>query len=453
MNTIEFSGKNYDQKALLKELFDVGVLAVKPKEILSNFIRIHDSKVIIKSENNDIRYNSINKIFPICIGKASVETAETINKIFNKTKVKLEKGIVVVNEENYKDVKGFKCFISSHPLPNQSGIVASKYIIEYLKKTQNNDLVLVFISGGGSSLLPLPVESIELKEKININRLLLESGANINEINTVRKHLSKIKGGYLTKYCSPASVHSLILSDVMGDDFSSISSGLTVPDPTTFKDAKKILIKYKIWNNISINVKKYIEKGIKNTSLETPKYDNSIFKKSKNTLIGCNTISLEAIKKFCDYKNIKSEVWKKNIGGDVRKVAIEFVDFISSRNEKSPIILISGGETTVKIKGTGKGGRNQELAIYFSYYMKKNNPDVKYTFLSAGTDGRDGPTNAAGGIVDNDTIIKIKKKKVDLNRELKNNNSYYILKAVESILIMDGTSTNVADIQLIAIMG
>ena len=453
MNTIEFSGETYDPKLLLKKLFDAGVLAVKPKEILENFIKIVNSEVIIKTQNKEFKYINIKRIFPICIGKASVETAETINKIFNKTKVKLEEGIVVVNKGNYREIKGFKCFISGHPLPDRNGIVASKYVIKYLKKTQNDDLVLVFISGGGSSLLPLPVDSIELREKININRLLLESGANINEINTVRKHLSKIKGGNLTNHCAPASLHSLILSDVMGDEFSSISSGLTVPDPTTFRDVKKILVKYKIWNHVSINVKKYIEKGLKDISLETPKQDNLVFRKSKNTLIGSNTISLEAIKKYCDYKKINSKIWKKNIEGDVKKVAVEFVDYISSRKEKSPIILISGGETTVKIKGTGKGGRNQEFALYFSYYMKKKNPNVIYTFLSAGTDGRDGPTDAAGGIVDNETIVRINKKKVDLSKELKNNNSYYILESIESLLIMDGTSTNVADIQLIAIMG
>ena len=453
MNTVEFSGIIYDPKVLLKELFDVGVLSVKPREILGKFIKILNSKVIIKTGNKDVEYKNIKRIFPICIGKASVETAETITNIFKKKKINLEKGIIVVNKENYREIKHFKSFVSGHPVPNENGVVASKYIIKYLKETQNDDLVLVFISGGGSSLLPYPVESIELKEKININKLLLESGANINEINTVRKHLSRIKGGQLANYCAPANVHSLILSDVMGDDLSSISSGLTVPDPTTFIDVKKILIKYKIWNSISKNVKKYIEKGLKNSNLETPKKNNLIFKKSKNSLIGSNTISLKAIKKYCESKNIYSKIWKKNIEGDVKKVAKEFVSFISSRKKKSPIILISGGETTVKINGNGKGGRNQEFALHFSYFMKKKNPEIKYSFLSAGTDGRDGPTNAAGGIVDDETINKIKKKKVDLSKELKNNNSYHILEEIDSLLIMDGTSTNVADIQLIAIMG
>ncbi|MDC3091263.1 DUF4147 domain-containing protein [Rickettsiales bacterium] len=453
MNTIKFSGINYDPKLLLKELFDVGLLAVKPKEILGKFIKILNSKVIIKTNNKDVEYKNIKRIFPVCIGKASVDTAETVINIFKKKKINLEKGIIVVNKENYREIKGFKCFVSGHPIPNQDGVVASKYIVKYLKETQKDDLVLVFISGGGSSLLPLPIESIELKEKININKLLLESGADINEINTVRKHFSKIKGGQLTNYCAPASVHSLILSDVMGDDLSSISSGLTVPDPTTFKDVKKVLTKYKIWNSISNNAKKYIEKGLKNSNLETPKKNNLIFKKSKSTLIGSNTISLEAIKKYCESKDIYSKIWKKNIEGDVKKVAKEFVSFISSRKKKSPIILISGGETTVKIKGNGKGGRNQEFALHFSYYMKKNNPEIKYSFLSAGTDGRDGPTNAAGGIVDDETMNKIKKKKVDLSKELKNNNSYHILEEIDSLLIIDGTSTNVADIQLIAIIG
>ena len=453
MNTIEFSGKSYNANKFLIKLFLKGVAVVKPGKILNNFIKVKNKTITVNDHKRSFSYKNTKKIFPICIGKASVETAITFNKIFKNKQVTPEKGVLVVNEENFKKVPNFTSFVSGHPLPNQNGVKASKYIVKYLNDTNVDDLVLVFISGGGSALLPFPVSSVSLKNKILLNKKLLESGANIDEINTVRKHLSKIKGGNLTKFCSPANVHSLILSDVIGDNLSSISSGLTVADPTTFLDAKKILTKYSLWSKLSTKIKNHIIKGIEDPEYETPKKNDKIFIRTRNTLIGSNRKCLDEIKSYCLDNKIKSRVWKRNVQGDVKKVALEFVEFLKCQKKITPILLISGGETTVKIKGSGKGGRNQELALYISYYMKKQLPFVKYSFLSAGTDGRDGPTDAAGAIIDNTVIEKINEKKIDLVKELKNNNSYDVLKKTNSLILIEGTSTNVADIQLFAIKG
>ena len=239
------SEKDKTYNDLLTELFKHGVSKVQPQVILKDYLSINNKKIFVTDNNKKIIYSKIRKIFCLCIGKAAVEMAVTAKNILNNTK-KLEKGVVVVNSENFKNVEGFKCFKSGHPIPNKNGYKAAKYIESILKDLREDDLVLVFISGGGSALLPYPVGGVSLKDKIKINKVLLESGANIKEINSVRKHISKIKGGNLAKMCFPSFVHSFILSDVVGDDLSSIASGMTAPDQTTFTDVLEILKKYKL---------------------------------------------------------------------------------------------------------------------------------------------------------------------------------------------------------------
>lgn len=433
----------------LLEIFKHGVSSVQPNNILDNFIKVKSKKIIVTEGSKQKIYSKINRVFPVCIGKASVDMAKKIKKIFKVSNFKIEKGILIVNKENFSKVKGFKCFSSGHPIPNRNGLDASIFLENYLGKLEKNDLVLIFISGGGSALAPYPVDGISLEEKIIINKILLESGANIKEINIVRKHLSKLKGGNLVKICNPAYVHSFILSDVIGDDLSSIASGMTTYDNSTFRDVKKILNKYKIWTKIPKNIKNHINNGEKKKELETPEKNNQIFRKTNNTLIGSNNLCLNNMKNLCKKYNINSKIWFKNIDGDVKKISKKFSNNIKKIKYKTPVLLISGGETTVKVNGKGKGGRNQEFALYFAIEMKKINPSKSFIILSAGTDGRDGPTNAAGGILNQGSLEKIKNKKVNLKKELLNNNSYQVLKKINSLVIIDGTNTNVADVQLI----
>ena len=365
MNSIKINGKKIITEKLLINLFLKGVAVVKPSKILKDYIYIKNKEILITCGSKKLSYKNIKRILPICVGKGAVETAETVNLIFKKKKYNIEKGVLVVNKENFKKVPNFKSFTSGHPLPNKNGIIAAKYIVNYLKNTHQEDLVLIFISGGGSSLLPYPVKNVSLTDKITVNKYLLESGANIDEINTVRKHLSQIKGGNLAKFCFPARVHSLILSDVVGDNVSSISSGLTVPDPSTFNDSKNILLKYNLWKKMPKTIINHIKTGIEFKELETPKNGNKIFKNSSYTIIGSNTKSLEEIRRNCIKKDIKCKIWKKNIEGDVREVAKNFVLDLKIKKIKKPMILISGGETTLQVKGSGLGGRNQEFALYF----------------------------------------------------------------------------------------
>ena len=334
-----FSKKKKSEQLL--DLFKIGVFGVQPKNILDSFLKVSKKQIIVKESTSQKKiYSNIKKIFPICIGKASVDMAKKVKEIFETSDLKIEKGVLIVNKENFKKISGFKCFSSNHPIPDKYGFEAANYLKNYLSNLNANDLVLVFISGGGSALAPLPVDQINLKEKVLVNKILLECGANIKEINAVRKHLSKIKGGNLCKICFPASIQSFILSDVIGDDLSSIASGMTTYDESTFSDVHKILKKYKIWKKIPIKVQNFIKLGEKNRFLETPKKNDIIFKKTNNILIGSNNLCLESIQKFCESSKINSKIWVKNIEGDVRKVTKDLVCRIKNLKTKRPIILI-----------------------------------------------------------------------------------------------------------------
>ncbi len=446
LHRVENSSEN-----LLMSLFNHGVSNVQPRNILKNFIKAYKTKIIISNNGYSKTYNNFKNILPICVGKASVDMGNTALSLLKNFENKISEGVIVVNKENFKKVKGFKCFSSGHPVPDKNGLLASLHIEKKLHSLSEKDLVMFFLSGGGSALLPYPSANIKIEQKVILNRKLLNSGADIKEINTVRKHLSKIKGGNLLKMSFPAKVHSFILSDVIGDDLSSISSGPTVPDETSFNDVKKILRKYNLWNDIHKSIKAHIELGILDKSLETPDKTNKVFLNVENTLIGSNNLCLKSIDSLCKKKDINSKIWKTNIEGDVQVIAKNFVKDLKKKNYKKPIILISGGESTVKIKGKGKGGRNQEFALHFIKNIRKSLSNLKFTLLSAGTDGRDGPTNAAGAIVNNKSFDLIESKNINLNKELENNNSYQVLKKINSLVIINGTNTNVADIQLLMI--
>ncbi|MBK93106.1 MAG: glycerate kinase [Rickettsiales bacterium] len=436
--------ESFEKKQVL-ELFLLGLESTKPINILHKHVILNDRYLKIINSKNNI-YKSFRYIFPIAIGKASVQMAESFNKLIDSRKY-IKKGLVIVNEENFKKVKNFKCLSSGHPLPNKKGIKATSYLVEKLKKTEKNDIIILMLSGGGSAMLPYPAEGISLSEKIYVNKILLECGAKIQEINAVRKHISRIKGGNFLRFSTPSYTHTLIISDVIGDDLSSIASGLTVPDHTTFRDVIKICKKYKIFNKIPQTVQDHLIKGDKKLIPETPKKEDRLFEKCQNYIISSNSKCVYSIKKFLDKKKITSKIFSLKVTGEVKSTAEKMVK--SVKNKKGPMILLFGGETTVQIKGKGIGGRNQELALYFALFMQKYNPKQKYIFLSGGTDGRDGPTDSAGGIVDETTILKCNEKKIDLLEELENNNSYYVLKQINSHIIIGGTDTNVADIQIL----
>lgn len=453
-NSIQPSVSNFfKNRKFLLSCFRTGIEEVRPRKVLPRNLNIIDKNQIRIGKKI---YNNFKYLNPICIGKASVEMGISFNKIFMNSKTKfnfkIKKGFIVVNKENFKKVRNFNCFFGGHPLPDENGIKAADYLTKYLKSLGKDDLIILMLSGGGSAMLPHPPNPISLDEKTSVSKMLLSCGADIKEINTVRKHLSLLKGGKFLEYSYPARTSSLIISDVVGDDLSSISSGLTVKNRTTFNDAVDICKKYKIWNELPENILKYLTNAITNSKKpKKNKMDNDVFKYCKNEIIASNSISLNQIQTFIkkEISIFNCKIWKKNIEGNVKEVAFKLVEHASKYSSKRPLIFLSGGETTVKLSGSGLGGRNQEFALYVCIYMKKLMPKKKFVFLSGGTDGRDGPTDSAGGIVDHTTLDLCKNKKIDIKRELNNNNSYYILKHLNSHIKINGTNTNVADIQIL----
>jgi len=336
-------------------------------------------------------------------------------------------------------------------VPDENGLRGTEEIIKILKDADENTIVVYLISGGGSALLVSPCEGISLIEEQETTELLLRAGADIYELNTVRKHISKVKGGRLAEIAYPAKVISLILSDVIGDRLDVIASGPTAPDKTTYKDALKVLEKYRLIDKAPGSIIKVLQKGAEGFTNETLKEGSTIFDNVENIIIASNKKALDAAKEKAESLGFKSETISSEVTGEAKEVgkwlAQKTRNALSvKRNEK--ICLISGGETTVTVKGNGKGGRNMELALSFA--MEIEGIDG-ITLLSAGTDGTDGPTDAAGAIVDGETVKKAKAIGLDPEEYLRNNDSYNFFKKIDSLFITMPTGTNVMDIQIMVI--
>ena len=303
---------------------------------------------------------------------------------------------------------------ADHPVPDEAGSRGAEEIVKLVGNTQENDLLICLISGGGSALLPLPVQGISLNEKQEVTKKLLACGANINEINAVRKHMSRIKGGQLARFSYPATLITLILSDVIGNYLDVIASGPTVPDSSTFEDVKEIMERYKIWNTIPDTVKNHFEKGIGRNIPETPKAGENIFSKTQNVIVGSNIQAVLAAAKEAKGIGYQTMVLSSFIEGETKDVARVHAaiakEILQSGNPVSaPACVVSGGETTVTIRGKGKGGRNQEFCLAAAIDIAGMDSVV---ILSGGTDGTDGPTDAAGAICDGQTIERTLAKKL-----------------------------------------
>jgi glycerate 2-kinase len=390
------------------------------------------------------------KVHLIAFGKAACAMAQAAQQII-PTGLLAGRAIAVTNYENVTHVDNVDVIGASHPLPDEAGLKAAQLIADRMRNAKENELVLALVSGGGSALIPYPAGQITLQEKIAATDLLLASGATINQVNCVRKHLSLLKGGGLARMAVPADVHALVLSDVLGDDPSSIASGPTVADDTTYADAIEILKDKSIWDRVPASVRQHLEQGKLGHIAETPKPGDDIFKNTGYTLIGSNTISINAMLEAARKLGYQAELYSGQLSGEARTVAETLVAECAPKRPNQPIALLAGGETTVTLKGTGRGGRNQEMALAFALAAEQNGLTGNWTFLSGGTDGRDGPTDAAGGIVDNNTIKRMTQAGINPIRLLDDNDSYNALKASGDLVNTGATGTNVADLQILLI--
>jgi hydroxypyruvate reductase len=316
-----------------------------------------------------------------------------------------------------------------------------------------NDLVIFLVSGGGSALLPLPVEGVTLVEKQATTHELLSCGASIQEINTLRKHLSRIKGGGLAKIVYPATLVSLILSDVIGDPLDAIASGPTVPDSTTYEDCAWILNKYELWGKIPPSVASHIRAGMEGKKEETLKEGDPPFAKVYNLIVGNNLLAMTAAKKAAQALGYRTLLLSSLVEGETREVAkvhaaIAKEVLLSGNPIPPPACILSGGETTVTLKGKGKGGRNQEFALAAALEIAGWK---EVLMMSAGTDGTDGPTDAAGAFADGKTVTRAKTMGLDPWSFLKENDSYSFFQRIGDLLTIGPTGTNVMDLRVMLV--
>jgi len=360
--------------------------------------------------------------------------------------------IVVTNQncpELIHDVT-INAHTSSHPTPSELSVSAAKDVYTYVADAQANDIVLVLISGGGSSLLSMPIEEITLEDKINTTNVLLKCGANINEINSIRKHISNIKGGKLAMICNPANCFSLIISDVINDDLSTIASGPTSPDLTTYNDCLEIIKKYNIEDEIPENVFNILISGKDNKKPETPK----VLKNITNNIICSNRIfrkELSAVALKYGYKPILPDIDLNSEAVTEGKNLYDLVESVLKDESSDKFAIITGGETVVNLTGDGVGGRNQELSVAFLDNVNENLASLEWSLLSVGTDGIDGPTSAAGALLDNSSLELLRQKDLNIKDFLINNDSNTFLKKIDSLFITGPSGNNVADIQIILV--
>jgi len=390
------------------------------------------------------------KVHLIAFGKAACAMIKAATEMIPAEKL-AGKGIAVTNYENVTSIDNVDVFGAGHPLPDAAGLKAAQIIAERVRNAQQDELVLVLVSGGGSALIPYPADQLTLQEKVATTDLLLASGATINQINCVRKHLSQLKGGGLARLAAPAHLHAFILSDVLGDNLSSIASGPTVADDTTYADAIEVFKAKDAWDQVPANVRQHLEQGKLGNIAETPKPGDDVFKNTGHTLIGSNRISVNAMLQTAQNLGYETKLYSDRLCGEAGEEAEKLVLHAKALTINKATALLAGGETTVTLKGNGRGGRNQEMALAFALAVEQQCLTGNWAFLSGGTDGRDGPTDAAGGMVDRNTIKRMTQAGLNPIKLLENNDSYTALKTSDDLVITGATGTNVADLQIVLI--
>lgn len=448
------NGKTEKQRKVRGDLLSIlenVITEINPKKIVENNVSLRDNKIQIGEKKFNL--SDYKHIYVIGAGKATYFMAEALEGILGN---KISEGLINVPEVLGEKLEYIDTNIASHPIPNKTGALGAKRMVKILEKAKENDLVIALISGGGSALMPLPVEGINLEDKIKISKLLVTSKAPIEEINIVRKHISQLKGGKMAKIAYPAKIVSLYISDVVGDRLDTIASGPTVPDNSTFQDAISVLKRYELWDKIPNTIKDYLNLGLKDESLETPKGEEKAYKTSKvfNYIVGSNKKALDIACRKIDELGYNCHLLTSFLEGeihDVAKVLVSIAFEIKRYNKpvKKPAIVIAGGETTLDLKGKGYGGRNQELVMAGIRDLKEG-----ITLVSFATDGVDGqtPEPIAGAIADLGTKEKSQKKRIDIDKYLENNDSYKYFKGLDELIKTGYTGINVGDIVMICVI-
>ncbi len=431
-----------------RQIFDAAVRAVDPGEAIRRHMAREGSRLRVGSETLDLE--RLRQIVVVGCGKAAAPMAAAVEEILGD---RINHGVVVTKYGHVQPTARVRIHEAGHPVPDDAGIVGAQAILQHVRSVGAADLVLVLISGGGSALTPAPVEGITLAEKQALTRALLACGADIREMNTLRKHISRIKGGQLARAAQPARVVALVLSDIVGDPLDAIASGPTVPDPTTYADALEMLDRYKIRGEIPEAIRAHLEAGARGDAQETPKPDDPLFARVRNLIVASNIQALEAARSEARALGLSPMILSSYIEGETREIARMHAALAreiraSGNPVKPPVCLISGGETTVTLRGSGKGGRNQEFVLAAAHDIA-GLPDT--VIVSAGTDGTDGPTDAAGAIADGDTCARTVALGLNPRAALDANDAYPIFEKLGDLILTGPTNTNVMDVRLVLV--
>jgi glycerate 2-kinase len=431
-------------------IFNAALEAVDPYRAVLQVVSVNQHELRVADAVYDL--NLFNKIKTIGAGKAAAPMALALEQVLGE---RIAAGLVIVKDGHTATLKHIQQIEASHPLPNQAGVDGTQKILGMVQGADERTLIICVLSGGASALLVAPAAGISLADKQQLTQLLLQAGANINELNAVRKHLSAVKGGRLAQAAFPAQMVTLILSDVVGDPLDVIASGPTTFDRSTFADAWKVLEKYCLLEKIPSAVLQHLQQGLNGTISETVKPGDTCLHKVQHVIVGNNVLALQAAKQRALLLGYESKIIRTDMQGEARIAAQELAQLarveLDNMHAGERRCLLSGGETTVTVDGQGMGGRNQELALAFALVIDGLDG---VTLLSVGTDGSDGANDAAGAWVSGDTVAQARRAGVDPLRYLQDNDSYHFFKQFDAAtgrqthLLTGPTGTNVMDVQI-----
>lgn len=429
-------------------IFGAALKAADPVAAVSRFLRVDGEYLIAGGRRYSLP--RFRRVLVLGAGKASAAMAVAVEKALGK---RVSEGWINVKYGHTAKLKRIHVHECGHPVPDQAGVDGTRRLIDLAGSASEDDLVICLISGGASALTPAPVPPITLAEKQATTRLMLECGANIHQMNTVRKHISAFKGGQLARLAAPATLVTLMLSDVIGDSMDVIGSGPSVPDHSTFADARAILDSFGLLDRVPVSVRSRIEAGCAGDLPDTPKDGDPVFARAQNIVVGSNRLAVDAAAAHARQLGYRTLVLSTLIEGETREIARMHAAIAreihqSGRPVKPPVCVISGGETTVTIRGDGLGGRNQEFALAGALEIAGLSRTV---IMSGGTDGTDGPTDAAGAIADGATIAASRAKGLDARDYLSRNDSYRFFDQVDGLIKTGPTRTNVMDVRLVLV--
>ncbi|MGQ9671128.1 MAG: glycerate kinase type-2 family protein [Desulfosoma sp.] len=418
--------------------------AVDPEEAVRRHVRRSGTHLIVNGRALNLK--CFQRVFVLGAGKATAPMAKALEEVLEDF---LSEGVIVVKEGHGLPLQKVRVLEAAHPLPDVRGVRAAEELLSLAERAEDRDLVLAAISGGGSALTPAPVPPLTLEHKQRATELLLGAGATIQEINAVRKHLSRFKGGGLARAASPAQVVTLIVSDVVGDSLDVIASGPTAPDPSTYQDAMEVIERYHLKDKMPPEVLRVLDEGVQGVRPETPKPEDPLFRKVSHLLVADNATALTAAAQEAKQRGYHTLVLTSRLEGEAREAAKVIAALaketaLFGRPVPLPACLLFGGETTVTLgPSPGKGGRNQELALAAAVALD-GWPQV--TLLSVGTDGTDGPTDAAGAFADGTTVSRATSMGWKVLEALDGHNAYPLLEALGDLVITGPTRTNTMDL-------